>query len=418
MSELSLSKDGNVDQAAFRTSHAPEKIGIYRAFNSQRGGFYLHVSLNRNGKLFQKYFSEKQCGGEDHAMRLAQAWRDKIIAQYPPMSMKQFCSIVRSNNTTGVAGVGRSIKRSRVEHANTSNLIYWHARIPFPDGTFRVRYFSVLRFGEEGAKALAVDARIGALNDLDGVAFREKHQPLATSTTTDIAVLDATVRKSAEKKLRREGERAAKKTQDADRVAEKLSHAVSTEKVALSMRTNRSGEPYIGRYKTPTGISFYWDVSMIRQGTRHRKRFSDSIFGGADEALHAARMWRDQLFATLPVASKAQVASRLKANNTSGVVGVTRVRVLRKGQSFQYWVAQSPMVKGQPKRTKGYSIEKHGEIEALALARKAREAYLEEVREVGFFHHRAARKMLQIIEKSTRPGTRITLALAGDDCPK
>ena len=405
MSELSLCKDGDTDQAAFRTSHAPEKIGIYRGFNRGRGGFYLHVSLKRSGETFQKYFSEKHCGGEDHAMRLAQAWRDDVIARYAPMSMRQFCSIVRSNNTSGVAGVGRSIKRTRLKHANASNLIYWHARIPRPDGTFQVRYFSVLRFGEEGAKARAVDARSSALNDLDNVAFRARQQPLTASTTTDKAMLDATLRASAEKKLRHESKRAAKKTQDADRVAEKLSRAISTEQVALSMSTNRSGEPYIGRYKTATGLSFYWSVSMIRQGTRHRKCFSDSTFGGADEALHAAKTWRDQLFATLPVANKAQVASRVKANNTSGVAGVNRVRVLRKGQLFQYWVAHSPMAKGQPKRTKGYSIEKHGEIEALALARKAREAYLEEVREVCFFQHRAARKMLQIIEKSTRSGT-------------
>ena len=78
---------------------------------------------------------------------------------------------------------------------------------------------------------------------------------------------------------------------------------------------------------------------------------------------------------------------------------------MRKGQLFQYWVAHSPMVKGQPKRTKAFSIEKHGETEALTLASKARENYVKELGEVDFVQHRAARQMRNIIELGNIHGT-------------
>lgn len=398
MADSIQNEEALVEHVASRAPHAPGQIGIYRAVKAERGGYYLHVSLKRNGRLFQKYFIEKQYGGEAETMRVAQAWRDNIIALHPPMSKQQFCSIVRSNNTTGVAGVGRIFKRSRGK-TKASNLMYWQARIPLPNGQLRVRNFSILRFGEEGAKALAIAARISALDDLENVAFRARRQPLAASTDADMAVLNMALQALDEKKRQRQDARVAKESQKADRAAKKLSHAVSTEQGALSSSTNRSGEPYIGRGKTPAN-RFYWTVSLIRQGTRHRKCFSDSIYGGADEALQAAKAWRDQIFATLPIASKAQVVSRVKSTNTSGVAGVTRMHVVRKGTRFHYWVAHSPMVKGQTKRTKAFSIEKHGDTEALSLARTAREKYVQELEGVAFLQHRAARQMLHIIEVS------------------
>lgn len=377
--------------------HSADQACIYRAFSEDRG-HYLHVSINRNGKMFQKYFPEKRCGGEQNTMKLAQAWRDTIIAKHPAMSLMAFCSILRSNNTSGVAGINRVIKRNRAKSGRVSEIPYWKSRIPMADGKFRLCYFSVIKFGEEGAKQLAIDARTQGLSALADTAFREKQQPQPVSTVDDIASLEASLRAPAERRARKIAESAAKRELSAQRAADKLALALAAEEQALDRAAKRSGEQYIGRYATPTGTSFYWRVSFHRQGTRHRKGFPDSVYGGAAEALLVAKAWRDHLLCTLPVTSKAAFVARVKANNTSGVAGVTRTSEVRKGETIHRWVAHSPQMKGMPRRSKNYSIEKYGEDEAFALAVSAREEFVAEFREVEFLQHPTARQLKRALQ--------------------
>ena len=85
--------------------HSPDMACIYRLFDPDLQKHYWAVTIQRNGKSFAKRFVEKRHGGEQAALKLAQAWRDSIIAKHPAMSMAQFCSIVRKNNTSGIPGV-------------------------------------------------------------------------------------------------------------------------------------------------------------------------------------------------------------------------------------------------------------------------------------------------------------------------
>lgn len=381
--------------------HTADQACIYRAFSDERG-HYLHVLISRNGKQFQKYFPEKRCGGEQNMMKLAQAWRDTIIAKHPPMSLMAFCSILRNNNTSGVAGISRTIKRNRAKSGRISEIAYWTSRIPMADGKFRLYYFSVVKFGEEGAKQLAIDARMQGLSALEDTAFREKQQPKPVSTVDDIASLEASLRAPAERRARQIAERAAKREHHAQRAADKLTKALAAEEEALDRAATRSGEQYIGRYATPKGTSFHWRVSFHRQGVRHRKCFSDSVYGGVAQALLAAKAWRDRLLCTLPVTSKAVFVARVKATNTSGVAGVTRTREVRAGETLHWWVAYSPQMKGMPRRTKKYAIEKHGDGAAFALAVSAREAFVAELREVEFLQHPAARQMKRSLQNEYR----------------
>lgn len=293
---------------------------IYPAFSKDRG-HYVHVSINRNRKMFQKSFSEKRCGGAENAMKLAQAWRDAIVSKHPPMSLMSFCSILRSNNTSGVVGIHRTTKRHRGKSGRVSEHSYWQARIPKADGTNCVRYFSVKTFGEDGAKKLAIDARKQGISALKDVPFREKYQPQPVSNPADIALLEETIRSSAERRARKIAERAAKGAQSARSAAEKLALASAAQEEALDRAAKSGAERYIGRYAAPNGTSYYWRVGFHRQGNHHRKCFSDSVYGGEAEALLAAKAWRDSLLCTLSSDSKAAVVVRVKANNTSGVAG-------------------------------------------------------------------------------------------------
>lgn len=176
-----------------RTLHPAHQIGIYRGFDGERGGDYFHVFLLRNGTQFQKYFGVHRCGGEKTAMALAQAWRDMIIAQHPPMTIAQFCAIVRGNNTSGVPGVYRNQKSYRTK-SGLASTPYWQARIPLADGKHRMANFSVRALGEEEAKTRAIAARLRGLEELGNTVFRATRQPQPVSTKDDIAILESTLR--------------------------------------------------------------------------------------------------------------------------------------------------------------------------------------------------------------------------------
>ncbi|MES2264692.1 MAG: AP2/ERF family transcription factor [Pseudomonadota bacterium] len=386
--------------------HTADRIGIYRLCDLKRGGDYLHVVLRRNGKTFNKEFFEKRCGGEQRTLQLAQAWRDSIIDAHPAMTVAQFCAIVRSNNTSGVPGVIRNDKRS--SKGKPVPRIYWHARIPLGGGKYRYQNFSVNTFGEEEAKRLAIAARLQGLRDLDALVFRIDMQPKPVSSQEDIELLEAALSERAERLAKRSAQatlgaelRSTKRQLTAQitaqRAADRLAQSQAEEQATLKEATNRSGEPYIGRYMTSENNG-NWRVSLIRQGTRHRKTFSDSVYGGAGPALLAAKAWRDQLFLTLPAHSKAQKATRINTTNTSGVAGVHRSRERHVSPALEYWVAHSPKEKGRPGRTRKFSIAKYGDEQAFSLAVQAREAFVAELQDAQYLHHRAARKLLQTIE--------------------
>ena len=265
---------------------------------------------------------------------------------------------------------------------------YWQARIPLTDGKHRMANFSVRALGEEEAKTRAIVARLRGLEALGNTVFRATRQPQPVSTMDDIAILEATLRAPLERRVLRDEEREAKRAQREKRLAE-----VREEMTVRAATKNATGEPYIGRYQNTRGTGQYWQVSIIRKGVRYRKNFSDSVFSGSDEALSAAKTWRDATFLTLPGESMATVVARVKSTNTSGVPGVTRAKAERNGQLFHYWVANSPKVKGQAHRSKRFSISKFGDKAAFELATNARAAFVEELRHFESHHHRAARQM-------------------------
>lgn len=127
------------------------------------------VSVRRQGRTFQRTFSVVRYGSPDKAKVAALAYRDEILRMFPPMSKREFGTIVRSNNTSGVPGVSRSVR---------DGTVYWSALVHQADGRMKKRSFSVERWGEETAKAKAIETRMGMLRDIPGWIT---HQPDTTA---------------------------------------------------------------------------------------------------------------------------------------------------------------------------------------------------------------------------------------------
>lgn len=110
------------------------------------------VHFRRRGMLYAKTFPDLKHGGKRAGLVAAMAWRDMRMARVRPLGLREFNSMRRSNNTSGVAGV--HFLRSRRQP-----LGYWQAKVKMPDGRKIHRSFSVRRFGGRRAFQLAVAAR-------------------------------------------------------------------------------------------------------------------------------------------------------------------------------------------------------------------------------------------------------------------
>ena len=67
-----------------------------------------------------------------------------------------------------------------------------------------------------------------------------------------------------------------------------------------------------------------WQVRVIRRGTAINEFFSDAKFGGRAGSLSEAMHFRDGVVKDLRPFTRAELARRLTARNTSGIVGVRR----------------------------------------------------------------------------------------------
>lgn len=115
-----------------------------------------------------------------------------------------------------------------------------------------------------------------------------------------------------------------------------------------------------------------WQVRIIRTDGSFTRLFSDSKHGGRKGALAAAIKCRDTELKKRPAKSSYEQALQVKANNTSGIVGVRRgVRKVRRGKkvwSYDVWVATGTPISGAPSKTRYFSIEALGERKAKAAA--------------------------------------------------
>lgn len=143
--------------------------GISRIDDHVHRSHAWRVSLRRHGKMHIKNFPDKKHAGKRRALQLAKAYRDEIVKKFPPLTRKEFSSILRSNNNTGVTGVYKYAKKYSVAGSREMEIWYWEGHWPTERGKSKSVSFSVKEFGEDSARAMALRARKNGMKDVEGV---------------------------------------------------------------------------------------------------------------------------------------------------------------------------------------------------------------------------------------------------------
>ena len=142
--------------------------GISRVDNERYRTHAWRVSFSRRGKRYVKSFPDKKLGGKGRALQMAKAYRDQFLAQHPPLSRREFCTFLRSNNQSGITGVYRYAKSFTLAKGEVKKSWYWEATWPIGRSQQAHMAFSVNEHGEQRARQLAVAARQKALAQLEG----------------------------------------------------------------------------------------------------------------------------------------------------------------------------------------------------------------------------------------------------------
>jgi len=142
--------------------------GVTRVDNEASRTHGWLVTIQRRGVIFRRQFSDGVLGGKTRALAAAKAYRDEIVAKYPPLSKREHAEIVKKNNKSGVVGVCRYCASETRQKPSAEKRWFWVASWVLPDGRAKRIKFSVKKYGEEDAFKLAVKARRGAVKRMAG----------------------------------------------------------------------------------------------------------------------------------------------------------------------------------------------------------------------------------------------------------
>lgn len=122
------------------------------------------------------------------------------------------------------------------------------------------------------------------------------------------------------------------------------------------------------------GVQRAWVVSLFRGGRQVVAReFVGSVYGGLEEALVAARRYRDEVLRQFPLEDRLPYRQTRKANNTSGIPGVAFRPASKKFPA--YWCAETQVAVGK-RLSKCFFLSKYDYETAKCLAIKERQKQL------------------------------------------
>lgn len=125
---------------------------ISRIENEKPGALRWQVTVSRQGLRLSKAFGAAKHGGAEQALELARQWRDSVLERMAPATLRQFSTLLRKTNKSGVPGVSRKV--------NAGGRINWVATVSIKGQPVRTRMFSIALYGEEGARQRAIEARM------------------------------------------------------------------------------------------------------------------------------------------------------------------------------------------------------------------------------------------------------------------
>lgn len=122
-------------------------------------------------------------------------------------------------------------------------------------------------------------------------------------------------------------------------------------------------------------LTLIWRVVVQRQRLTIVRNFRDRMYGDKAKALAEAKRYRDAVLDLFPPLTNRDVIQTKRRNNTSGFPGVNRVELEDHGGPF--WVAE--LRKDDMRKYRRFSIAKHGERKAKALAVALRQQWVDEI---------------------------------------
>lgn len=142
--------------------------GISRLDQASSGTHGWQVRIQRKGVRYGRFFSDREWGGADEALKVAIHYRDKIIAHSDRLGPSGEFSgrshrFAGRRNNSGVVGVSRISQTS----AKGVTYCFWQASWTDRDGARRTVRYSVLKLGEDEAFRLACIAREEAMKKSD-----------------------------------------------------------------------------------------------------------------------------------------------------------------------------------------------------------------------------------------------------------
>jgi len=297
----------------------PHEYALRRIDDPNRNTHGWKVQLVRHRKEYAAYFYDGPYGGCEQARQAAIEWRDRLDIEVPRPSRADKADILRSNNTSGVPGVypwQYKDKKGRIHR-------YWVAVWkPETGQKHKSRKFSVARYGEEDAKARAIQARQEAM----AIQAQEPYVPQV---------------KYKPKPLRPPRTGRSRIVADIDNEQMEWLTALAAER----------------------GISRSDLLNLVLENIR-------------TDTDQAAIDYRAALLLKLPKANFAvEWRNAKRSRNKSGIVGVCRTG---SEEGYQYWAAQWTDADGK-KHRKQFAIHRLGEEQAKALACQAREEAMKEV---------------------------------------
>ncbi len=129
--------------------------GIARIDQREKHNHGFFVRLQRKGVVHSAFFADLSYGGKRRAFRAAQKHFRDLEKKYRPMTRKRWAEMLRRKGKSGIIGVRRVINRQLGQQRR----VYWQANWSPRPHVVRRRTFSVRKFGEKKAKALAIMAR-------------------------------------------------------------------------------------------------------------------------------------------------------------------------------------------------------------------------------------------------------------------
>jgi hypothetical protein len=160
--------DGGAHREEQDVKHAKSSRGISRVDSDVSHTHAWLVTIQRRGVIYRKRFSDGVYGSRAQSFAAAQRYRDELIAQHPPLSPREYSSILKKNNRSGVVGVGRYCSFETRNLPEDKQRWFWLAAWSLPGGRRKRMKFSVNRYGEEKAFKMALQARREALAKLEG----------------------------------------------------------------------------------------------------------------------------------------------------------------------------------------------------------------------------------------------------------